>query len=372
MGTGILIDPRGYIITNQHVLDDVNVIRIRLSDGTTYAAKVAARDRDSDLALLKIDAGKPLPTVPLGTSGDLMIGETVIAIGNAYGYEHTVTSGIISALKRDVTLNKDISYRSLIQTDASINPGNSGGPLLNIDGELIGVNVAIRAGAQGIGFAIPVDQMVQVAAELLASRRRTESTAGLGCRNRIDTHLSPVRYLEVERVEMDGPAAKAGLKSGDVLLRAGDVSIASSLDWERALIDLKAGDRVPVKIRRGDNEQELEVVLQPVAPAALSPGDLAWRQLGMRLAAANPETVTRSNATLRGGMIVTEVDPDGPASRAGIQPGDVLVGLHQWEATSMDNVAYVMNHADLASFYPLRFYLLRSGQIHQGKLQPPR
>src|SRR5438309_2232235 len=138
---------------------------------------------DSDLALLKIDVARPLPTMPLGTSSDLMVGETVIAIGNAYGYEHTVTVGVISALKRDVTLNKEISYKQLIQTDAAINPGNSGGPLLNVNGELIGVNVAIRAGAQGIGFAIPVDSMLRVVADMLSVRRRNGTWHGVICRD---------------------------------------------------------------------------------------------------------------------------------------------------------------------------------------------
>src|SRR5438132_443564 len=172
MGTGIIIDPRGYIVTNQHVVDNVSGIRVHLSDGSTHSARVLTRDLESDLALLKIDIGRPLPTMPLGTSSDVMVGETVIAIGNAYGYEHSVTVGIVSATKRDVTLNKEISYKSLIQTDASINPGNSGGPLLNINGELIGVNVAIRAGAQGIGFAIPVDNAIRVAADMLSVRKR--------------------------------------------------------------------------------------------------------------------------------------------------------------------------------------------------------
>ena len=167
MGTGIIIDPRGYIITNQHVVEDVNSLRVRLADGTSLAARVVARDRDADLALLKVDAGASLPVVPLGTASDLMVGETVIAIGNAYGYEHTVSVGVVSAVGRDVALNKEVSYKALIQTDASINPGNSGGPLLNINGELIGVNVAIRAGAQGIGFAIPVDAVIKSAAAMM-------------------------------------------------------------------------------------------------------------------------------------------------------------------------------------------------------------
>src|SRR5262249_15177601 len=143
-------------------------------------AKVLSRDPENDLALLKIDHSRPLPVMPLGTAKDLQVGETVVAIGNAYGYDHTVTVGVVSAVGRDVTLNKEVRYRGLIQTDAAINPGNSGGPLINLNGELVGVNVAIRAGAQGIGFAIPVDSMITVAGTLLAQGRARQGVAGLG------------------------------------------------------------------------------------------------------------------------------------------------------------------------------------------------
>src|SRR5438445_4675015 len=190
MGTGVLVDPRGYIVTNHHVVEDVHVIRVRLGDGSTYSARVLARDPDGDLALLKIDAGRPLPVMPLGTGKDLMVGETVIAIGNAYGYEHTVTVGVVSALKRDVVLNKEISYKGLIQTDASINPGNSGGPLLNINGEMVGINVAIRAGAQGISFAIPVDSMISAVADMMSIRKRQGLWHGLVCADRVESALN--------------------------------------------------------------------------------------------------------------------------------------------------------------------------------------
>ena len=173
MGTGIVIDPRGYIVTNQHVVDEVTSLRCRLSDGNTHVAVIVARNAELDLALIKIDADSRLPIMPLGTASDLMVGETVIAIGNAFGYEHTASMGIVSAVKRDVNLNQDMYYKSLIQTDASINPGNSGGPLINVHGELVGVNVAIRDKAQGIGFAIPVDNMIRSVADMLHSRRRT-------------------------------------------------------------------------------------------------------------------------------------------------------------------------------------------------------
>src|SRR5947209_9747418 len=218
MGTGIVLDPRGYIITNHHVIDDVQVIRVRLSDGSTYPAKVIARDHDNDLALLKIEVRRPLATIPLGTAQDLMIGETVLAVGNAFGYEHTVTTGIVSALKRDVTLNRDMAYKSLIQTDTPINPGNSGGPLVNINGELVGVHVAIRSGAQNIAFAIPVDTMLRVAADMLSTRKRAGLSHGLKLADRVEPGSSPaVRSVAVERVEPSGQTATNGLRSGDVI-----------------------------------------------------------------------------------------------------------------------------------------------------------
>ena len=179
MGSGVIVDSRGYILTNQHVVDKVQTIDVHLSDGTNYLARVIQLDKETDLALIKVEAGRPLAAVPIGTSGDLMIGETVITIGNAFGYENTVSVGIISALKRNVTLSDDQVYRNLIQTDACINPGNSGGPLINIEGELVGINVATRSGAQGIGFALPIDEVKRVATEMLSTRRLAGTWHGM-------------------------------------------------------------------------------------------------------------------------------------------------------------------------------------------------
>jgi serine protease Do len=370
MGTGIIIDPRGYIVTNYHVVEDVNVIRVKLSDGTAQNALVLARSHDADLALLKISVARPLPTMPLGTAQDLMVGETVVAIGNPYGYEHTVSQGVVSAIKRDVSLNKEMSYRSLIQTDASINPGNSGGPLLNINGELIGVNVAIRAGAQGIGFAIPVEQMIRVVGEMLRARRRQAGYDGLVCRDRLEQGSDGlVRKVLVERAESDSPAAAAGLRQGDVLVRVGEVQIACSYDVERALLDRQPGERVPLVVRRQGGEQKAELVLQPATRNRPGSADVVWRKLGLRLAGVEGDLVARINRQLHGGLEVVAVEPDGAASRAGIRRGDILVGLHQWETLSVDNVAYVLTHPDLATFNPLSFHIVRGGQIRRGWMQ---
>jgi serine protease Do len=378
MGTGIVIDPRGYIITNQHVVEDVNLIRVRLSDGTSAGAKVVARDNESDLALLKIDVNRPLETMPLGTASDLMVGETVIAIGNAYGYAHTVTVGVVSALKRDVTLNKEISYKSLIQTDASINPGNSGGPLVNVYGELVGVNVAIRAGAQGIGFAIPVDAMIRVASDMLSIRKRNGTWHGIVGRDRVDLgeakgHEDGAgtlhRFLVVDRIEANSPANKAGLQRGDVIARVGDQPVDSTLGLERALLEVRAGDPAPVVVQRQGKEQRLELVVEAADRTAPPVNDLAWRKLGIRLQAVSSEVVSKTNPQLHGGLAVIDVRPDGVAGKAGIQKGDILVGLHQWEMLQLDNLSFVLTHQDLASFNPIRFYIIRAGQVHRGWLQ---
>jgi serine protease Do len=372
MGSGILVDPRGYIVTNQHVVEEVQSIRVRLRDGTVVPARVVARDPESDLALLKIDAARPLAVMPLGTAADVMVGETVIAIGNAYGYEHTVTTGIVSAVGRDVVLNKDVSYKALIQTDTAINPGNSGGPLLNVNGELIGVTVAIRAGAQNIGFAIPVDTMIRVTAALMGGKGRTSFPVhGLFVRDEVrkateDTPFS--RSVVVQKAEPGGPGAQAGMQPGDVLLKAGDLPISSSLDLERAFVERPAGEHVPVVFRRGVAEQRAELVVEPPHPAPVST-DLVWRKLGLKLQGVGADGVARSHPQLHGGLAVLEVRPNSSASKAGLQRGDVLVGLHQWEMLSLENVLFVLNHPDLNTFNPMRFFILRGGQVHRGWLE---
>lgn len=374
MGTGIVLDPRGYIITNNHVIEDVQVIRIKLSDGTSYNGRVLARDPQHDLALLKIDGVNSLPTIPLGTALDLMPLEPVIAIGNAYGYEHTHTMGSVSAVKRDVALNKEMSYKGLIQTDASINPGNSGGPLLNIHGELVGVNVAIRAGAQNIGFAIPVDSMIQSAAELMSLRRRLGVGHGIVVQDQVETSKNPItRTAVVHAVESGSAAEKAGIKSGDQLISAGGQRVTCCLDLERGFLEKQAGEKVAVTVRRNGHDKTVDLTLVGVAErtvAATSPvrNDAIWKRLGIKAAPVDAGSVAAANPALRGGMQISDVDPDSPAGKAGMQRGDILIGLHQYETLSTDNISWVLTHPELESFSPLKFFLVRGGRIRQGNL----
>ena len=373
MGTGIIVDPRGYIITNHHVVEDVSLLRIRLADGTTQNATIVARSPEADLAIIRIQAKTPLQVMPIGTALDLMVGETVIAVGNAYGYEHTVSQGIVSAVKRDVSLNKEMQYKALIQTDAAINPGNSGGPLINIYGDLVGVNVAIRAGAQNIGFAIPADSMVRTIADLFRGRRRMLNYDGIIVRDQVDTtHEIPVRSVFIDRIDVDSPAAVAGLKTGDLIEQVGEAKVVTSIDVERGLLEVKAGESVPFFVRRDGQELRVDVTLASADKAPVRSttpaNDVVWQKLGLQLTPISGETVSKLNRQLNGGLEVMNVQNEGPASKAGIRKGDILVGLHQWETLTIDNVQYVLTHPELPTFSPLSFYILRQGQVRRGYL----
>jgi serine protease Do len=369
MGTGIVLDPRGYILTNYHVVDEVHSLRVRLHDGTAHSARVIATDKEADLALIKVEPSRPLPVISFGTSSDLMVGESVIAIGNAYGYEHSVTDGRVSFRGRDVALNKEMGYKGLIQTSAPINPGNSGGPLLNVMGEVVGVNVAIRAGAQNIGFALPADFVISRAAELLG-RRQGGVRHGLIVKDNVSRESveSPARRsLLVQSVEAGSPAATAGLKTGDIIERIDDITVVTSIDLERGFLDKAPGAKVPVRITRDKSSQDLEIVLRTATAPANPPGDIVWRKLGLKLVSVGAEAVTKANPQLHGGLMVTEIAGGSPAASAGIQKGDILVGLHLWETLTPENVAFVLNHKDFTTFQPLRFfYLARDGKLRDG------
>jgi len=374
MGTGIVLDPRGYIVTNFHVIDDVQSLRVRLCDGTNCVARVIATDKENDLALVKIDPPKPLAVVPLGTAQDLMLAERVIAIGNAFGYEHTVTVGTVSALKRDVTLNKEISYKSLIQTQTPINPGNSGGPLFNKLGEVVGVNVAIRAGAQNIAFAIPVDTMIAKAGDMLSGKKRAGARLGLTFTDKYERTLEdgPVhRSLIVEKVDAGSTAAEAGVKVGDAVEKIGDLVVANSIDFERGLLDRPL--KVKLKLKRGGDLLDLDVSAGgPVVERATLPAaDTIWSRTGLKLQPVGANYVAQVDKALRGGLWIADVGIGSLASRAGLQRGDIVLGFHQWEALTLDNVAFVLNHKDLPTFNPLKVFYLRDGKIREVEVKIP-
>lgn len=375
MGTGIVLDPRGYIVTNYHVVDDVQSLRCRLADGTNLTAKVIALDKESDLALIKIDPPKPLPLVPLGTAQDLMLAEKVIAIGNAFGYEHTVTTGSVSALKRDVTLNKEVSYKSLIQTQTPINPGNSGGPLFNKMGEVVGVNVAIRAGAQNIAFAIPVDTMITKSADMLAGRKGAGGRFGLTLVSKHDRsgEEAPLRrWVAVQRVEAGSVAADAGVKANDEIELVGDVAVTSAIDFERGFLD-RTG-KTKVRVKRAGESLDLEFGAGAVFTADRSVSIAppiesgVGGKLGIKSSVVGAGVVQGVDKQLRGGLWLTEVSAGGLFGKAGLKAGDILLGLHQWETLSPDHITFVLTHKDLATFNPVRVIFVRDGKIRESTI----
>ncbi|QDT20949.1 Putative serine protease HhoA precursor [Gimesia chilikensis] len=384
MGTGIVVDPRGYIVTNHHVIDGVDALRVTMIDGSTYNARIVSSNQSEDLAIIKINPNKKLTVMPPGTSSDLMLGETVIAVGNAFGYEHTVTSGIISSLSRDVEVNEKQSYKNLIQTDASINPGNSGGPLLNLDGEVVGINVAIRAGAQRIGFAIPIDDARQIIADLISSELIDHTYHGIHAK---DIKQGDKQMLVLKVPAKDSPAEKSGLLKDDIIMKAGSVNIVDRADLERAFMGHKPGDTIDLLIRRQDKTQTVQITLAdagavarttpvsaPVVRAqnneiAMDPtAEKTWEVLGIKLAKIPDSQKHLLSPRYEGGMLIEDVRPHSPAAMNGMRRGDILVGLHIWETVNLSNVSYVLSNSKLSSFNPLKFYILRQNETLYGHL----
>jgi serine protease Do len=268
-GTGVIVDERGFVVTNHHVVAAADRVLVHLADGSELAATITAEDARHDLAVLKLSTTRKLQALPFGTSSDLMVGETVIAIGHPFGYTNTVSTGIVSGLGRDVTMPNSEVLHDLIQTNASINPGNSGGPLLNINGELIGINVAIREGAQGIAFALSADQVQQSLSKHLSSAKVAGVSHGLSVAERTLQEDGPQRQRVVVE-HADGAAHSAGLRRGDALLCVGDRAVFNRLDVERAIWDCKAGESVAVKVIRDGKEVSFDLTLEksPEAPRA--------------------------------------------------------------------------------------------------------
>ena len=366
MGTGVIFDARGYIVTNYHVVDGVRHIKVTMGDGSQYLAKLVSRDLDTDLAIIKVDAPEKLPVVELGTSADLMPGETVLAVGNAFGYEHTVTQGIISALHRAVQVSDAQFYDDLIQTDASINPGNSGGPLLNIDGEMIGINVAVRAGAQGIGFAIPVDKAMAVVTKMLTQATTTKIWHGVVVTT--EGRVSE-KGLSVTSVEKKSPAAESGLQTGDRITSVDGIETKRGLDFHRAMLERSTGEKVEIEIVRDGDPITLQLTLAAVPKRLKTPKHPSWQLLGLELKPV-PNNVFRTTyqTRYRGGLSVSAVRPHSPASNQGIRPGDVLVGMHIWETVSMENVSYILNLPNFAKLNPVKFFILRGDETLYGYL----
>jgi len=327
LGSGVIIDGvRGLILTNAHVIQRSGTVKVVLQDEREYEARIIGADPDSDLAVLKIAPKEKLPSIAMGNSDDLMIGETVIAIGNPFGFSHTVTTGVISALNRSIRTD-DRVFQDFIQIDASINPGNSGGPLLNINGELIGINTAIYAKAQGIGFAIPISKARRTVEDLIRYGEVKPAWIGLVVQDLDERVAQYLKYpgrkgVVLKTVEDESPAQRAGFREGDILLALGNKKIAGLDDYLAASRAVTAGETLEAQVWRGGQPQTvtLKTTEFPIERA----DQLAWSLLGIRVADLTPKSRKDFRIAAREGVVVTEVRPNSQLARIAVRPGDVI------------------------------------------------
>ncbi len=330
-GSGFVIHEDGYIVTNDHVVARSADHRVRFADGREYEAMLISSDPTHDLAVLKIDPQEPLRPLRLGRSDDLMVGEDAIVIGNPFGLENTVTRGVISALHRRLEFSQDVVYDDLIQTDASINPGNSGGPLLNILGELIGINTAIRPDAENVGFAIPVDHLRRLLPVMLDITHLKRVELGM--------YVSGDR-AEVTSIESGSPADKAGFRLGDVISSVGGKPIGRDVDFYIAMLDHNAGEDVPMVVVRDGKTETHKVHLSAVA--TIDGKKLAWEKLGLRLEELSPKVARSFRLKRNAGLVIVEIDPRGPARRGVVHAGDLLVKVGRYRAWPAENIGILL------------------------------
>jgi serine protease Do len=349
-GSGFIVDPAGYIVTNHHVVEGAKEITVSLADGSKHKAQVKGSDEKTDIAVLKIDAGKPLPHVEFGNSDDTRIGDWVLAVGNPFGLGGTVTAGIVSARGRDIQSGP---YDDYLQVDAPINRGNSGGPLFDTTGRVVGINTAIfspSGGNVGIGFAIPASVAASVVEQLRSDGRiergwlgvllqpvSAEVAEGLG--------LAREGGSLVANVEPDSPAAKAGLRPGDVVLAVNGKPLDSVKALARAVADTRPGSTLILEVSREQKTRDLKVVIgtPPGDAQVASAGDPAEAggtpRLGLALAALTPEMRAQYGIDKgREGVVVARVERDSPAAKAGIRPGSLISMVGQQPVSAPEDV----------------------------------
>ena len=377
LGSGVIIDPKGYILTNEHVVGRADKILVRLADGREAKGKLTGTDPRSDLAVVKIDLPN-LPSAPLGDSDHLKIGQWVVAIGNPFGHilsnpEPTVTTGVISALQRSLPRNsrRDSDYTDLIQTDAAINPGNSGGPLVNLEGEVVGINVAIfstSGGYQGIGFAIPISHAKRIIDQLISGKEINYGWIGVAVQD-INRRLAD--YFGLTSTEgvlvtglLDGsPAQKAGIQNGDVILSVDEKNIKNGSALIRVVGDLPIGKKAPVKILRDGKSLTIPVVIEK-RPAFDEEGRMvkqeepeenppeneppparnqSWR--GLKVADIASRNLEQENQEAAEGAVIVEIDHNRPAEETGLRRGDIITAINHEPIKNVDDFYRVITKA---------------------------
>jgi serine protease Do len=377
LGSGILISKDGEILTNYHVVRNADTIKVKLADQSEYEARLIGKDDRTDLALIKIRrSGGNLPFARLGSSSQIDVGDWVMAIGNPFGLEHTVTAGIVSAKGRVIGAGP---YDNFIQTDASINPGNSGGPLINADGEVIGVNSAIfsqSGGNVGIGFAIPVDLAKKVADQLRKNGRVIRGWLGVRAQDVSPTLAlslgltrNPNDTVLVTEVAEKSPAAEAGIKTGDIIVEFNGKPVPKSHDFPGVIADIAPGQKMTLKYFRDKKELSVGVRIGelPDENDANQPSEARDPDLGLRVQRITPEAARRLGLSSAKGVLVVEVQPGSPADLVGIEPADVIREVNQRAVTNVkdferatrqgrrgDRILLLVQRGDNAVFFAVK------------------
>ena len=326
LGSGVVIDAAGHVLTNEHVVSRADVIRVTLADGRELEAQLIGAEPNFDLAVLELGNAKGVPFTAPGSSSDLLVGEPVIAIGNPFGLSNSVTTGVVSALNRSVR-TEDRVYHGFLQTDASINPGNSGGPLLNSEGSLIGINTAVYQGAQGIGFAIPIDVARRVVAELLSKGEVSPVWLGVDVQD-LDGRIAELMELPrrltgalVSRVREDGPAAATEVKRGDVIARVDGSPVRTAREFYEHLERATSGQSLALSIWRAAGERSVSVTARPIPEPLID--ELGEQLLGVHMAPPG-----------QAGALVEAVRAGSGAAQIGLQAGDRILGINGRGLTS--------------------------------------
>jgi serine protease Do len=355
LGSGVIIDARGYVVTNNHVVENADEIEIQFSDERRFKAEVVGTDPPTDLAVLKIkaDANQSFPHVEFGDSDALVVGEWVLAMGNPFGFGHTVTAGIVSAKGRFINQG---AYDDFIQTDAAINPGNSGGPLVNMNSQVVGINsniISNSGGSMGIGFAIPANMARKIYDQLVSSGTVTRGWLGVQIQP-LSPELARSFGLEGKRgaliadiLGQDSPAAKAGLKAGDIIVELNGVPVDSNTHLVHLVADIHPGDSVEMKYYRDGKLASTKVTVAKrtvdealAAPAPELQGEKG--RLGISGQNLTPQLASEIGASSKAGVVLVEVDPDGPAEDAGLRNGDILIEANRQPIKTVEDLQRIL------------------------------
>ena len=372
LGSGFIIDPAGYVVTNNHVIGNATDISVTLQDGEILKGKLVGHDDKTDLALVKVNADHPLPYVSWGNSDQAEVGDWVIAVGNPFGLGGTVTAGIVSARGRDIHSGP---YDDYLQLDASINRGNSGGPTFNTEGQVIGINTAIyspNGGSVGIGFAIPSNAAQPVIAQLRATGHVERGWLGVQIQP-VTPDMANALGLKsthgalVAAVQPDSPAAKAGLKQGDVIVRYGSEDIKGPRDLSRAVADTKAGASQEVAVWRDGQTTTLNTTIaqatdQTAGGKSAKGGEVDHAQLGLKVAPLDQNTRESLDVPMTvHGVVVVSVDPNGPAAEQGLQAGDIIERVDNHEIKNPHELATAVHAVEKSGRKSVAMLINRQG-----------